>query len=390
MSKEEKMMILQMVAEGKVTPEQGAELLRAVGEARPAAPAVPAAPRPPVPEADVRAAVEKAARKAEEGAERVASHAEEWAENMAKRAEDFAERASREGANLGKVLGESGENIGKLIARLFTGSYTGGSRFEFHEEMTGEFPAEGEIQVNLSTSNGRINIDTWDEAGFRLDVRKTVNAATEEEGREIVKNGYEFKQDGLSITARSTEIASFSRGGYSIGFTLTLPRDRKASLRLSSSNGRIGVNGVSGRRIKASTANGRLEVEDCSFLESEIDTANGRIEVQGRPGNLKASTANGRIGARLQGTGDWRLDSANGRIDVEIRKEPDTAYAVDVSAVMGKLEVSGMEDAEVLIDETKQRVGARRYKARSKGFSDKASKATLSASTTVGRVTVTF
>ncbi len=431
-SKEEKMMILQMVAEGKITPEQGAELLRAVGESKPQAPALPVPPVPAVPpsppapekpkltitgEAEGREAgarsselkesirksidsnihgniertIERAARQAEEAAERAASHAEEWAERVAKRAEQFAERASHEGESLGKVLGESGENIGKIIAKLFTGgSFAGGPQFEFHEEVKGEFPAEGEIQVNVSTSNGRITVDTWDEKGFRLDVRKTANAATEEEAKEIVKDGFEFSQNGLSVSARSKESVNIMRNGHSVGFTLTLPRDRNASLRLSSSNGRITVGGVSGTKLHATTANGRVEAESCSFQESQVDSANGRIEFQGRPGNLRASTANGRITARLQGAGNWKLDSANGRIDVEVQKEPGTGYEVDTSTVMGRLDVSGLEDAEVLIDETKQKMGARRYKARTRGFSDASSRASISASTTVGRVTVTF
>jgi DUF4097 and DUF4098 domain-containing protein YvlB/vacuolar-type H+-ATPase subunit H len=407
-SKEEKMMILQMVAEGKVTPEQGAELLRAVGEGKPGTPAVP--PVPPVPlrppselkesirksidssiHGNMQRTIERAARQAEGAAERAASHAEEWADRIAKRAEEFAEQASKEGENLGKILGEGGENIGKIIAKLFTGgSFPGGPQFEFHEEVKGEIPAEGEVQVSLSTSNGRVTVDTWDEKGFRLDVRKTANAPTEEEAKEIVKDGFEFGQDGLNISARSKESPNIMRNGYSIGFTLTLPRDRKASLRLSSSNGRITVGGVSGTKLHATTANGRVEAEDCEFQDSQIESANGRIGFRGHPGDLKASTANGRIGARLRGTGSWKLDSANGRIDVEVQKEPGAAYEVDLSTVMGRLDVSEFEDAEVLINDTRHKFGARRYKARTRGFSDAASKASISASTTVGRVTVTF
>jgi DUF4097 and DUF4098 domain-containing protein YvlB len=142
--------------------------------------------------------------------------------------------------------------------------------------------------------------------------------------------------------------------------------------------------------VFATTSNGRVEAEGCSFAQTELGSANGRIEFEGRPGNFTASTANGRITARVSGVGDWKLSSANGRIDVEVREEPGAAYAVEASTVMGRIEVNGMDNAEVLVNETKEKMGSRRYHARSRGFSDAASKASLYASTTMGRVTVTF
>ena len=373
MSKDEKMMILQMVADGKITPEQGAELLKALGPQAP--PVRPAPPVPSIPPAGVEGTV----RRVESVADDIASRAGELAERVSRHAVEIADRASR-----------GGEEIGKVIARIFGGGIPGGPQFEFHEEVKGELPAKGEIEVNFSTSNGRITVDTWDEAGFRLDVKKTANASTEEEAKELVKDGFEFSQDGLKLTARSKDSFGVLRNGYSVSFHLTLPRGRMASLRLSSSNGRITVDDVAGTTLTASTANGRVEAKGCSFQHTEIHSANGRIEFEGRSGDLKASTANGRIEASLAGTGTWKLDSANGKIDVEIRKEPDAAYEVDVSTVMGKIDVSGLENAEVLIDESRRRGGGGRYKARTRGFSDAASKASLSASTTMGRVNVSF
>ncbi|MGE5579894.1 MAG: SHOCT-like domain-containing protein [Bacillota bacterium] len=424
MSKEEKMMILQMVSDGKITPEQGAELLRAIGESKPEAPPAPKAAPGPVPapapsspkltvtskegpktaeeiSQSIQKTVEAATRRAEEFAQKAASSAEEWASKFSRHAEEIAQRASSEGenigkvlgesgANLGKVLGESGENIGKMIARIFSGGFSGGPEHEFHEEVRGELPPEGEIQVNLSTTNGRITVDTWDEKGFRLDVRKRVNAASEEEAKEATKDGFEFTADGLSLTGRTKETGMNLLRNYSIGFTLTLPRDRKATLNLASSNGRITVGGVSGTRLHASTSNGRVEAEGCNFESTELGSANGRIEFEGHPGNLVAGTANGRITARISGLGDWKLNSANGRIEVEVKKEPGAAYAVEASTVMGKIDVSGWENAEVLVDETRQKMGARRYHAQTIGFGDAARKASLRASTTMGRVTVTF
>ena len=411
MSKEEKMLILQMVSEGKITPEQGAELLRAVGESKPELPAAPKpAPAPTAPaapkvtvvaqesgrspeeiSASIQKKVEAATRRAEEITKKATSQAGEWATKFASEGENLGKVLGEGGANIGKILGESGENLGKVIARIFGGNFSGGPQFEFHEEAKGELPADGELQVNLSTVNGRITIDTWDEKGYRLDVRKTANAPTEAEAKEVTKDGYEFGQEGLNITARTKEIGGFNiLRQHSIGFTLTLPRDRRVTLKLASSNGRITVGGVSGTRLHASTSNGRVEAEGCNFDNTELGSSNGRIEFEGRPGDLTASTANGRVTARLSGLGDWKMSSANGRIDVEVRKEAGAAYAVEASTVMGKIDIQGLENAEILVDETKEKFGSRRYHAQTRGFGDAEAKASLRASTTMGRVTVAF
>lgn len=396
MSKEEKLMILQMVSEGKITPEQGAELLRAVGDGRQESPA------PEETSASVERSVAEATRRAEEIARKAGSEAEAWAAKVAKRAEEFAQRASSEGENLGKVLGESGanlgkilgeggENLGKVISRIFGRGFSGGPRFDFHEEIKGELSPEGEIKVDLSTTNGRITVDTWDAPTFRLDVRKTANADSEEEAKELTKDGFEFKQDGLNLTARTKEAsgAGWFRN-YSVGFTLTLPRDRKVNLRLTSTNGRIAVGGISGTRLYAFTCNGRVEAEGCDFKSTEVSSSNGRIEFEGRPGDLVASTANGRVEAKISGLGEWKLTSANGRIVAEIRREPGAAYSVEASTLMGKIDVQGLENAEVLVDDSRQKSGSRRYQARTRGFSDAPAKAKLQASTTNGKVMVTF
>jgi hypothetical protein len=390
-SKEEKMLILQMVADGKVTPEQGAELLRALGEPKPQTPAKPSVPGVTGPAGDdfgrpldesIRRTVEVSVKKAEAAAEAAAKHAEE-----------FADRIAREGENLGKVLGESGENLGKILGRIFGGGWIsgGGNQFEFPEEVRGELPAEGEIKVDLTTRNGRITLDTWDEPGFRLQVMKRANAMTEEEAAAKVRDLYEFKQDGLSLNARTKELHhGFLGANVSVHFALTLPRDRQADVTLSSANGRLILDGLSGPSLKASTANGRIEATRNDFRTARLDSANGRILFTGKARDLNIKTANGRVEADVEGAGNWDLSSANGRIELNVRKLAGAAYEVDASSVAGRVDVAGLEDAEVLINESRHTSGSRRYKARSKDYNSAEVKGSIKATTASGRVTVVF
>ncbi|QUL97963.1 MAG: DUF4097 family beta strand repeat protein [Candidatus Fermentithermobacillus carboniphilus] len=372
MSKEEKLLILQMVADGKITPEQGVELLKVVGG--PGTREVPAEPtvKPPAPYAPKGAIPPK--------------QAESYADSMSKHFEDLGQR-------VGETVSESAEGLRKLISSFFGGGglFAGGPEFELHDEIKGEIPAEGDLDISLRTINGRITVETWDQPGFLLDVKKKISARNEDEAKELLKDVYEFSQDGVSLRARAKESSgNFMGRNASVSFTLTIPRARQASLNLDSANGRITVEGVSGKRCVADTANGRIEVTGCHFGDAILDTANGRIEFDGSASNLKADTANGRIEACLRGAGTWKLGTANGRIEVEIEREEGTGYEIDISSVMGRLEVTGMDDAEVLIDETRQKFGSRRYKARTKGFEESPVKASLKASSSMGRVTVSL
>jgi hypothetical protein len=398
-SKEEKMLILQMVADGKITPEQGAELLRAVGESGPQAPARPSVSPAPPRQADkapapmdadfsqsldesIRRTVEASVKKAEVAAEAAARHAEE-----------FAERIAREGENLGKVLGESGENLGKIFGRIFGGGWAfgGGNQFDFPEEIRGELPSEGELKVELTTRNGRISLDTWDEPGYRLVVNRRVRALTEEEAKTKVNDLYEFKQDGLNLVARTKELSGgFLGANVSVHFALTLPRDREAGVTVSSANGRLVLDGLSGSSLRASTANGRIEATRNEFRTADLDSANGRIQFTGKVRDLTIRTANGRVEADVEGAGSWDLSSANGRIELNVRRTPGAAYEVEASSVAGRVDVAGLDDAEVLINETRHVSGSRRYKARSKNYDAAEVKGSIKASTASGRVTVIF
>lgn len=390
MSREEKAMILQMVADGKITPEQGAELLRAVS-------GVPEAPK------NVRVEPSRAAREFAESirsglqdtlesarvaAQGAAANADDIADSVAKKMEGVGEAAQLEGERIGRVLGESGANIGKLIAGMFAGSSYGGHQQELHEILKGELPADGVLDISLSTTNGHIIVQSADQPNFSLDVRKRANASTEEDAKAMFHGKYEFTHDGNVLRATSRDLGNGYRS-LSIGFTLTIPKGRKAIVRVNSANGRLTLEDLTGPELVASTSNGRVVADGCDFERTDLTTANGRIEFEGKSEELKASTSNGRIQARLYGDGNWSLDTANGRIEAEIDRVSGAGYEVDASTTMGRVEVRGFDRQEILVDESRQRHGSR-FVGRTKGFDEAHAKASLKATSARGRVVVSL
>ena len=250
----------------------------------------------------------------------------------------------------------------------------GGHQFEFTDEIHGDLPEDGEIEVILRTSNGRIVVESWERPGYSLTVKKRGNAGSEDEARKILEDSYDFKQDGLALDGRAKDGIGSGLRNTSVAFYLKVPESRKTSVNLDTANGRIVVDRVSGNTCIADSANGRIIMTECNFNDSKLNTANGRIEYQGTAGRLVAGSANGRINTGLSGTGDWQFNTANGRIEVEIRKEQGSAYEVDLSSNVGKVTVEGIDDAEVIVDEASRYTGGRRYKARSRGFESAESK----------------
>ena len=364
MSKEEKMLVLQMVADGQITPEQGVELLNALepGKAHGLSYGI--------------------SQGISEGLSRGLSFETDIGDVGRQKVEEASVRVE-------DIAGGVAGNIGKVLSQIFGGTSFGGSRFEFTEEIRGEFPEDGELEVGVWTSNGRIHVETWDEPGYLLTVIKKIRAQDEDEARQVLENCYEFSQERLSLKVKATDKHGLDFRGLSVGFSLKVPASRKASLTLKSANGRVTADKLNGSSCLMGTANGRVVASGCGFDKVRLSTANGRIEYEGTAGELDASTANGSVNAELKGAGDWRFSSANGRISINVSKDANAAYELDLSARAGGITVEGMDDAEVAEDVAVGR-HRRRYKARSRGFENAGVKGRIRATTGNGRIRVLF
>ncbi len=359
MSKEEKMLILQMVSEGKITPEQGNDLLRAVS---------------PVPGTSAQPSTGQKA-------------ADIWPESQS--GELIAKAPGKGYPTQDQVTPDYVSGLGNMLAKVLGGAFgAGGSAGRvIRKEYKGEFPQGGALDVTIAASNGAVKVQTWDQPGFCLEAVAKLRIGAEIDADEYLKDSFSFVHDGCVISAKTETSSDFGYRSSSLGFTLTIPKDREVTLRLSSSNGRIVVENAHGNGLRAQTANGRICASGCEFQTSELDTANGRIEYDGEAQKLKATTSNGRIEVNLQGVGEWLLKSANGRIEANIKRAKDAGYEVDASSLVGAMDITGFD--QVLIDESNRRSGLKRYKARTAGSGENAGTGVLNISNVAGRISVT-
>jgi DUF4097 and DUF4098 domain-containing protein YvlB len=369
------MMILQMVADGKITAAEAAELLKALDGSREPA---KAAPGP----AKVSFKPEELEERLEKLGDEIGEKASKFAERMAEKAERMAEKAERIASVFGEEAGKEGGWLHRLIGNLPVGEWLG-EQFRFEETFSGTLEP-GQVTLKVVAFNGRIEVQAWDRPEYEVKVVKNVRAKDEETAREVAKGLVELVQEGRSIVVQANRSPRMNCG---VAVYASVPADRTYEVELSTANGRISLDGVKGTKMVAKTANGRVTVTRVTAEDMELKTANGRIEFDGCAPKLLAHTTNGRIVAAPghHASGAYDLHTSNGPIRINLEPHPDTGYDVEARTSNAKIQME-LGELEV-VSEEKER--SRRYvHARTPGFDDRANKVFVRARTSNGGIRI--
>jgi len=286
---EERLIVLRLLEEGKVTAEEAAELLQALE-------AVHAAPVPPSPPPAEAAAAAAASIRVPllDGIERLFE-------------------------SLGGVFGET-HRFETTIEGVFT---------------TGDRPA----RVVLQSFNGRVEVRGWDRPDYRLELVKHVRARNEETARRLAEAVGRVTRGDEFLAVESDRQVS---GGMKV--TCWLPQGISYELDARSSNGRILVADLQAERMRLFTSNGRIEVVGGCCRDAELETSNGRIVVAGPAGRLAARTSNGRIEVTPPGgagAGTWDLQTNNGPVVVGLA--PGAPVRLDLATHLGRIHLDAGE-----------------------------------------------
>ncbi|HEX8888707.1 MAG TPA: DUF4097 family beta strand repeat-containing protein [Pyrinomonadaceae bacterium] len=159
------------------------------------------------------------------------------------------------------------------------------------EREVKNFTVSGMPRLNLQTFDGYISVHAWDKQEVQLTISK--RAANEQS-----MNGIHINADQNSSEIKV--VADFDAKGQSgenystnamASFDVYVPRN--ANIQLSSGDGRLELEGVSGT-LDLNTGDGRIEVRDAAG-HLTAKTGDGRIEVENFKGGVNANTGDGRI-----------------------------------------------------------------------------------------------
>ncbi len=310
------LVILRLLEQGKITPAEAADLLRALGNGKAAEEVEGAEERAGWPgEAAIHRAIHRASARARQ-------QAKFWAQN----ADELTNRAV---ADAGRAV----EQMGETISRVFSGvpdlveraTQSGwgprGSGFLFEEEFEGRLEGEEDqpAGVDVEGWNGRIVVHAIDGDRYRVVLRKRIFAASESVAQAIAETVHRSDTPGRQVTVRRDP-----QGGPwigSLGIELFLPRSARWGGLLSTSNGPIQADGLTVDGLRLETTNGAVRCSGVRGGSIQASSANGRIDLAGRWAHAEMRTTNGMVTVSLEepdGEAEVNAVTSNGPIEVHL------------------------------------------------------------------------
>ncbi len=232
---------------------------------------------------------------------------------------------------------------GLLALLLFAPTTTadwgwGDNRVKETESFEQTYDAANDAAIRIETTNGNIEIETWDRDEVQVRAEKKARARDRDDAQALLDETEIVVREtsaGLTIEADLPEGSwRKRRGNVSVNFQLMVPRG--ASVESHSTNGGIDIAGTGGR-VEAVTTNGGITLRDIGG-DADLETTNGQIKAFGIGGALNARTTNGGIDAEVLATSlndDMRLTTTNGSVDIALSTA--LVASVDASAQNGRV-----------------------------------------------------
>lgn len=351
----ERALILQMVADGKITAAQGVELLKALeGTSSPER----ARPEP--------------TRTPETPSEPHRPHASYGPTQrpIVELPQDF------------------GVKIGSLVESLISNFGFGfGNGHKFEDTFEGQFDSSTKpITLDFSTVNGRIAVETWDRPHYMVRLIKHVRTGSEQEAKRKAEDmGIVTREPGsLSIKMQRDSLQS---AGMAI--VAYVPKELVYSASYETANGRIEITNLQVSALRARTSNGIIKIDNVSGGKVDVSTSNGKVMLKTSSNDVRARTSNGRIVVvpigEQEGIARYDLDTSNGSIRVRSKAGPETGFEFDLQATNGKIETEA-PDLEYQTNDKQH--GFRKVQAKTRGFETKPRKVIVNARTSNGKIIV--
>ncbi len=215
------------------------------------------------------------------------------------------------------------------------------AREEATETVSLSFPISAGGTLDITTTNGRIEVVAGTAPTIEVQAVKVAKAATKEGAQELLKK-LQIKQD---VTADLVKLRAERDGGNG-------PNLQSWG---TSAEVRYFVKVPASTKVLLSTTNGQIEVVDVKAA-AHLETVNGRINARGLRGAVKASTVNGGVDIAMASlTADVTVETTNG--GVTIRMPGDAKALLLGRTTNGGLGVDGLEVEEV--ERSRRRLEAR-------------------------------
>ncbi len=375
---EERLLILKMLEAGKITAGEAAALLDAMREG------------------DEKGDDDE---DREGGWARLEKHGEDFAHKVEQAADRFSRTLE---AKLEGGLAEKLASLPRILAKI--PFMAGTESHEFTQEFSGTFSSSHpEVPLRLSSANGPIMVEGWDQEHFKLVVIQKVRAKDRETARTKVVE-IPLKESGQELDELVVQLAH--QIDVTLAYQLYLPRQFKYNLLLVANNGRVSVTNISGTIIKAMTTNGAMLVRQVKAKEIDVTTSNGSCKldyvesetIRQRTGNgslkvsgsaklIECGSTNGSVTVApltfAYPESEIKLETTNGSLRCVLPQVAGLGVSADASTAVGKVQVD-IPHFEFSINE--KRAGIHRISGTASG--DGATSIRINAKTNSGSIVI--
>ncbi|MCA0172763.1 DUF4097 family beta strand repeat-containing protein [Bacillus sp. RAR_GA_16] len=190
--------------------------------------------------------------------------------------------------------------------------------------------------LDVHVRNGEITFQTWERNDVKIDCRANVyRVSTQKDAMDKLLRETYFAVDNGKMTFKSERAdvkvnlviyvpASEYEGVWITTFNgdVTGENVTSAKAKLKTANGKIGVRKSSVKVLEAETGNGAIVLEDSTGEVCELETANGPITIDGTFVETEAQSMNGAIRHTLKDTvsGSADFKTVNGTIQIVVPK----------------------------------------------------------------------
>ncbi|WP_280769506.1 DUF4097 family beta strand repeat-containing protein [Salipaludibacillus daqingensis] len=298
---EERLMILKMIEDGKITTEEGLELLNALKEDPKQA--SKKEKKGPHSEED---AYQHTSRPSKSENDQYVSRDVNWDAGGYRRTEEKVNTFARR-------FTEFVEDAVHKI-KEFDLDFNFGSSVEVEHIFQHKHAKVTDVDVHVE--NGSISFLPWDEEDIRMECHvKVYKVRDADEARRVFLNevNFHFTDGKLAFEAKKKSMK--------VNTVMYVPRNQLEKIKLYAFNGKITGENVSVDSFEAKTVNGRLDFDEIHANHVNLETVNGTIAVpQLHANKTDAKTVNGTVSVKTS-KGDLDVETLNGTIHYTLLDE---------------------------------------------------------------------
>lgn len=263
-------------------------------------------------------------------------------------ADDLSDRLSKAVSEMAEAGQELPDKLARMLGSMFgsLGWSFGPVGVQAEQTLESEMPADCVISgIDFTTSNGSVKLAGWDRRGYKVVARATVRGVENKaEAERRLAAGLRLSMEGGVMRLECPDEAIRN----SLSVEAYLPRANTYDVKVSSHNGSATLESLTAGLIDVHSANGRVALSDVAAASTTASARNGSLTASGDLGDASLETANGSVSVTLsyRSAGRLRVNTGNGSVRLGVPRDTGVTYEIKAHTVNGSVRAS-LEGAKV-------------------------------------------